>query len=472
MRKARKVLLLGLALALAGGAAFAQQVDFSKYVALGDSLTAVYASAGLAKFYQDHSYPAVLAQQFGVANFQQPIVSDPGIPPVLELKALTVVGGSVVPVLQPKSGQGQPLNATLATPYNNLGIPGAKTNDLLTKTGDITKLLTGNIDPNTLMYDLILRNKTNTALEQAIGLQGTFYSVWIGSNEVLGAALSGVALDGVTLTPAAAFQTQYTTLLGAIRQQRPSAKIVVATVPEVVAIPFVTTVKPYIFTPQGQKVYLLGEAGPLTDNDYVTLGGSALIQQGFGIPGTGKLLPEGSVDAAGLHAGVILRAGEIAAIRARTAEVNGIIKAVAGGVGAAVVDANAIFNDILAHGYMVGGIRLTSAFLTGGILSYDGVHPQRLGNAIVANEFIKVINAGFGAHVPQVNLLPLLTGESAAVATTVMAANTVFSEQAAISVIKLFAPNALTDKLQTGSHVVRRHIADHPAREPVEPTVP
>jgi hypothetical protein len=35
MRQARKVLLLGLALALAGGAAFAQQVDFSRYVALG-----------------------------------------------------------------------------------------------------------------------------------------------------------------------------------------------------------------------------------------------------------------------------------------------------------------------------------------------------------------------------------------------------------------------------------------------------
>ena len=45
MRKARTALLLGLALALAGGSAFAQ-VDFSKYVALGDSLTAGVVSNG------------------------------------------------------------------------------------------------------------------------------------------------------------------------------------------------------------------------------------------------------------------------------------------------------------------------------------------------------------------------------------------------------------------------------------------
>ena len=89
MRHARKALLLGLTAALVGGAAFAQ-VDFSRYVALGDSLTAGYASGGLAKYYQDYSFPALIARQAGVTNFQQPIISDPGISPVLQLKALVV----------------------------------------------------------------------------------------------------------------------------------------------------------------------------------------------------------------------------------------------------------------------------------------------------------------------------------------------------------------------------------------------
>jgi hypothetical protein len=154
----------------------------------------------------------------------------------------------------------------------------------------------------------------------------------------------------------------------------------------------VTTIKPYIVNPAtGDHIPLIGEAGPLTENDYVTLGASYLIAQGIGIPaaagGTGLPLPEGSIQADGLHAGVILRAGEIALLQSRTNELNDIIKAVAAQFGAQVVDIHAIFAALGANGYVVGGIKLTPDFLTGGLLSYDGIHPQRLGYAIVANDF-------------------------------------------------------------------------------------
>ncbi len=39
------------------------QADFSNYVALGDSLTAGFASGSLMSWYQMRSYPAILAQQ-------------------------------------------------------------------------------------------------------------------------------------------------------------------------------------------------------------------------------------------------------------------------------------------------------------------------------------------------------------------------------------------------------------------------
>ena len=440
MKTTSKLFAVALAAFLVAGGA-AAQVDLSRYVALGDSVTAGYASAGLAKAYQDTSFPALLAGQFGMSGFQQPMVSNPGIPAVLELKQLMVVNGQVVPVIAAKSGQGAPTNATLATPYNNLGIPGARVNDLLTKKGNIQNLITGQINPATLMYDLILRDNTTTAIQQAIGLQGTFYSVWAGSNDVLGAAVAGVAIDGVTLTPAALFQTQYTTLIGALRQNRPTAKLVVATIPDVTAIPFVTTVKPYIFTPQGQKVYLLGEAGPLTDSDYVTLGASALIQQGYGIPGTGKLLPEGSFNPATmtLTQGVILRLQEANAIRTRTNELNSIVRGVAASAGAPVVDMAEFFADIGAHGYDIGGVTLTTAFLTGGLFSYDGVHPQNLAHAIVANEFIEVINSAYGATVPLVNLRPFLIGGAAT--TSVLAAQVIFTPEAHRQLLATLLPD-------------------------------
>jgi len=46
------------------------QLDFTRYVALGDSLTAGFANNGLVDCYQLHSYPAVLANQAGVARHQ------------------------------------------------------------------------------------------------------------------------------------------------------------------------------------------------------------------------------------------------------------------------------------------------------------------------------------------------------------------------------------------------------------------
>ena len=473
MRHARKALLLGLAAALVGGAATAQ-VNYSNYVALGDSLTAGYSAGALTKYYQDYSFPEILAKQFGIASFQQPTISDPGIGSygtVLQLTALTLGPTGVVPVIGPTPGaSGMPLNATLATPYNNLGIPGALAGDLATKTGNITNLLTGHINPATLMFDIVLRDGQHTALEQAISLNPTFVTVWIGNNDVLGAALAGVALEGVTLTPKAVFQQEYATLIGGLRQYLPSAGIVVATVPDVTSIPFVTTIKPYLVNPaNGSHIPLLGEAGPLTESDYVTLGASSLLAQGIGIPaaagGTGLPLPEGSVDSTGLHAGVILRAGEIAAIQARTADINGIITATAAQFNAKVMDINAIFANIVTHGVLVGGIELGPSFLTGGIFGYDGIHPQRLGYAVLANEMIKCINAAYGTSVPQVNLLPYLTGEGSL--TTVSAKSVQFSAAAAAETIKLFAPNALMDKLEVGTHVVRRHIAELPSRGPV-----
>lgn len=463
MRVTPQIPWAALALLLVAGSGPAvAQVQSGYYVALGDSLTAGYASGGLAQQYQADSYPAILARQLGIpaATFQQPIVSNPGIPAVMELKSLAVSGGTIVPTIAPKSGSGQPINATYSGMYGNLGIPGAKTGDLLTRTGDISKLQRGIIDPDTIMYDIVLRFPvfpgTTTpapAVAQALALPGTFYTVWIGNNDVLGAALTGVAVDGVTLTRKEVFQGQYTALLTTLQRGAPSAKFLVANIPDVASIPFVTTVKPYIFGPQGQKVYLLGENGPLTDADYLTLSATSLIAQGFGVPGTGKLLPEGAVTATGVEAGVILRAAEVAAIRVRTAELNSIIAAVAAQVGAKVFNVNAFFSDVVRNGYFVGGVKLTPEFLTGGVFSYDGVHPQTLGYAIVANEMIKTINREFGAKVPEVDLRPYLLGAQAA--TTVQASGAVFSLEAYRSLLQIFAPGTDTSHFESARPVSR-----------------
>jgi lysophospholipase L1-like esterase len=492
MRQAHKALIMGLALALAGAAAFAQ-VDFSRYVALGDSLTAGVSSNGSVQTIQVNSYPALIAKQAGVTGFQQPLVTEPGLPPLLYLAALNVTPFGVSPSIQVKSGLGSPTNATLPTPYNNLGVDGFDLKDVLTRQGTITNFpadlaayAAGEVGKNVPFADLVLRfpvfpgtTTPATALAQAIALQPTFLTVWIGADDALTAAQTAVVIDGVTMTTRADFQTRYTQILGALRQARPNTPILVATIQDVLA--FVTAVKPYLVNPTtGAHIPLIGEAGPLTENDYLTLYASSLLAQGIGIPvaagGTGLPLPEGSFDPATgtLTAGVILRAGEMAALVQQVAAYNEIIKEVASSssIGAKVFDVNAVYRDWNANGVTLGGVKLTTSYLTGGIFSYDGVHPQAIGYALLAREWIKAINANYGTTLPDIDLRPFLTGESAAAATTVLAANTVVSEQAAIAMLKGYVPNAVTDKLQVRSHTVRRHLPDPSTRRPLEPTAP
>ena len=385
------VAILGLALVVAPG--FAQvdtgSADFSKYVALGDSLTAGFSNGGLATDQQLDSYPRLIhdAATGSDTGFEQPLVSEPGLPAQLALRGLFPT------VLTPRSGMGTPLNLNLPRPYDNLGVPGSRIHDTLaTVTGGL--------------HDLVLRG-LGTALQEALVQKPTFVSLWIGNNDVLAAATSGIVIDGVTLTTPAAFEADLRSIVGAISAS--GAHLAIANLPNVTAIPFVNTIPPVLVDPKtnqpvlvgGAPVPLIGPSGPLGPNDHVLLTASAELARGNGIPvqlgGTGIPLSDS----------VVLSAAETAKVQARVTALNSIIAQVAQDQGAALVDINSIFDDLVHHGRVVGGIEFTTSFLTGGIFGYDGVHPTRLGYGLVANEFIDAINQTFGAHIPQVDLYPL-----------------------------------------------------------------
>ncbi len=438
MKKALIVLTLA---ALLGAVPATAQVDFTRYVSVGDSLTAGYVSGGLVQYYQDRSYPALLAQQAAAPIFEMPTVSEPGLAPLLELAALVPA-----PVIQRKPGApGMPTNATYPAPYNNLGVPGADVTDLVTTTGDIQNLLAGNLD--NVMHDLILRFPVTpdgtpaTALVQAIAQDPTFVTLWIGNNDILGAAVTGTPIDGITMTPIDVFQQLYGQALGALATFT-NADIVAINLPDSTSIPFMTTISNYITIPGVGTFQLMGEDGPIEDDDYITLGASALIAQGYGLPG-GPPLPENLDLATGAY-GVILRAEEAAIVNERTAAFNAIIADTAAQFGIPVLDMNARFNDIAAgNHWILGGIELSADFLVGGIFSYDGVHPQNIGYALVATELITTINSAYGANIPQVNMQSILFdgGGAANLPSSAKAEDVVFSEAAWESLKEVFPIN-------------------------------
>ena len=126
----------------------------------------------------------------------------------------------------------------------------------------------------------------------------------------------------------------------------------------------------------------------------MTLAASTLLNRGVGVPtalgGTGEPLPDE----------VVLDPAEVATLKDRVNANNQAIRDACQENGISIVDLNRTFADIVASGYAVGGITLTESYLTGGIFSYDGVHPTDLGYAVVANEWIKVINQNGGALEP------------------------------------------------------------------------
>jgi len=417
----KKIVIAAAVVALVGAGTAAAQVSFARYVALGDSITAGVASGGLMQFYQERSYPGMLAQYAQANDFQQPLVSAPGLPPLLELQSF------YPPAIAPSSNTpGQPVNLALARPYNNLGVPGFTIYDMLNTVGDVNNLIAGtSTEPEA---DLILRTPAVEvppgsgnyvpfpAITQAIALDPTFLTMWIGNNDILGAAAYATPIDGVTMTPLAAFEAMYAAALTTLTSQT-TAPMVVMTIPDVTAIPFVTTLAPYLDVPGVGRVPLIGSGfppgsppGPLPEDAYVTLGASSLLAQGIGIPlelgGTGIPLPEDlTVVQAQAVPGVVLRQEEVQVINARIAAMNNAIRSLANAHGIPVLDVNAFFDRIVSgHPYVVGGVDLTADFLVGGIFSYDGVHPQNIGHGIIAVELIDLVNDYYGTNIPQVNL--------------------------------------------------------------------
>jgi lysophospholipase L1-like esterase len=396
---------------------------FDKYVALGDSLTAGVESNCLVQRNQVNSFPAVLARTLFITDFQQPLVQE--IPLTNPLVGTVCLGPLFTPPstfgVTPVSQMGAPLNALLSRPYDNLGMPGARV-------ADLTQVTHGDPDGTGIeqIAALVLRNVTGSpfdglnAVDEANILlaptQNRLTTLWIGNNDVLGAATSGIVVDGVTVTSLASFVDSYEAILDALP---PQGAMVLANIPDVTAIPFTTTIPPILVNPatrqpviiDGHTVPLLGQGDrefpcvpvppdqgcPLPAGSLVTLPASSLLGQGIGVPvaagGTGAPLPHGFIDATGLHAGVTLYPDEVALLQERVIQYNDAIESFPP---ITVVDVYGIFNDIRAHGYHVGGIDLTPAFISGGIFSYDGVHPSTIGYTIIADAFIQAMNEAVG----------------------------------------------------------------------------
>lgn len=213
------------------------EADFSTYVALGNSLTAGYADNALYREAQEKSYPAILAMQFsevGGGEFKQPLVPEGnGVSGSGSGKLeLAIIGGSPFPV--PTTGDpnvfGTPVNGP--GPYNNLGVPGAKAENLITPGYGS--------DQGNPFFARFASAPTTTVVADAIAQNPTFFTLWIGNNDVLGYATSGG--EGETITDQADFGQAINGIVGALKQGNPAIGGAIANIVDITKIPFFNVV--------------------------------------------------------------------------------------------------------------------------------------------------------------------------------------------------------------------------------------
>ena len=456
------------------------EADFSKYVALGNSLTSGYRDGTVYLDGQLESYPAMIAEQMqkaGGGTFTQPLVPDniggfSNIPGFKGKLTLQVVNGALTPVYSTAVSTLDRLTGT----YNNMGVPGAKSFHLVANGyGNTAGLTTGTANPYFVRF---ASSSTASVLDDAKAQNPTFFSLWIGNNDVLSYATSGGVGTNQTgnINPATYSSNDITdpnVLAGSIRtvlegmKSVGATKGVIANIPNVTSIPFFTTI-PYnaipldeayatalntqlvgrlkpVLTALGQgdrlKTLVVGQNPLLIKDETLTdlsaqitavltrNGVSAALASFIGTTygqvrhATSEdliLLSTKSVintDVTGVSApfnkqGItypledkyVLTKSEVAQVQTATNAYNTQIKALAEAYGLAFVDANAKMVELGKNsGIQYNGVNYSTTFVTGGSFSLDGVHLTGKGYAVIANEFIKAINAKYKSNLRQVN---------------------------------------------------------------------
>jgi hypothetical protein len=210
--------------------------DFSNYIAVGNSLTAGYADGGLYDDAQMQSYPAIIAGQINKISpitFTQPDIPGNGSGYIF-LSSLAPDLGIALP-------DGDWLNQ-LEGPFNNLGVPGIRVKDISVAGYGSTQ------NANAYFYRMLGGKDANSTYLSVVAESApTFFTCWMGNNDVLGYASSGGAfgiggLPGTGLnglTDKAEFASLYTSLINAFGS---NARGVVVTLPDITLAPFFTQV--------------------------------------------------------------------------------------------------------------------------------------------------------------------------------------------------------------------------------------
>lgn len=404
------------------------EADFTKTIAVGGNFLAGYQDGALNMDGQRLSLPALLARQFRLAGggmFNQPLMPDNTgfglnsksweIPFVTashlgyrtDCEGVTSLG----PVKNyiPVSSAGPYLQGVAGNSFQDLSVPFARIQDYFNPAFGLS-YSSGNPNP---YYNRFASDPGNSTLYFDAKAQGaTFITMWTGMEDIYEYARYGGY--NVTIASSSTFSAYLDSLLSGLTSN--GAKGVIANIPHLSSFPFYTLISPRGLELTQNKADSLNQlTGGIFnfqegENGFVIADNNSSFgyrQMGMGeyvllsVP-TDSLKCDYLGSFSELPDRYALDSSEVQTIEQAIDAYNSIIAQKAAQYNLALVDMNTYFKTVKA-GVMWNGVQLNAEFVSGGFFSLDGYHPNQKGYSLIANEFIRVINAKYGSTIPAVN---------------------------------------------------------------------
>jgi len=376
-----------------------------RYVAIGNSITAGFQSAGINDSTQQRSYAVLFASRAN-APFFVPSLQGRGCPPPISNNA-------TVPPTRVGNGSASTcdLRANERMFYvSNLAVPGA------TSFSPLTNMIPQS--NSNALTTFILGGRTQ--LQAMKETDPTFVTAWIGNNDVLGALTSSTNPgDPALVTPVAVFESNYSEMLDSIEATGAAATLI--GVGDVTSIPYasrtaiyycltytdpVRCTAPLPTTPNPNLAGLAGLGLWTVDVNCAAPGGLATL-----IPWTIALTKLKTAAVGGIPQTMdcsidaeVVTPAELTNMQTAVTDYNAFIASEASSRGMAYFNPNPTLQaaDTIQ-------VRPVPNFLPalagqpvtfGTWFSLDGVHPSTVAHQMIADSLISTVNQFFGTSIP------------------------------------------------------------------------
>lgn len=408
-------------------------IDFSRFVAIGDSITAGYADGVLSYKGQVNAYPNLIARQYQSIQplvFRQALVSkqSPGIGFAGRSKLI------LAPDKQnPKNKWGclsyaeaedqHILSETTyanSGPFHNLAVPGAKAAHLLMPGYGNPEKGTDNYNP--FFTRLASDPATASVLEDILKLRPTFFTMLIGNNDILSYAMHGGTNDVMTPLegkPGEGFAATLRYITGKLTEH--GAKGLLATLPDLTAIPFFNTIAYDQLLLEKQEAIQLTLHYASSGLAFKT-GRNAFIVEAAndGLTPPLRQMQEGEIVLFGIMEDPLrteylsgrlpipkvyyLTRTEIAEIKARINAYNEVIADLSAEKDLGLIRLDQLLANASPERFYDARARAIHYTETG-TFSLDGIHINAMGQALLANELIKTIHRTYGLKIPRLPIV-------------------------------------------------------------------